>query len=304
MVRIRKAVLPGTLVMLSACCGAQMSEIDSTGQGPSSVRSFDSTTTRTDRRPSVHNDAATATLKGGSLLDKSPARLTAPAKPGTGGYAAKSGAPAETRVLETGIDAREFLQIIGPTLGKNLTAKQIDSAHVAVTGTSESLRRTVQLTEQIRSAMKRPVKQIQLHAALLTDHAPDDTTTATPIALAQLPANLPNMGLAANDLESAAMPGRLWKIADLTAPATGGGENTVQFSERMTLLYELRQTLTGDYEVALNLAEKDKGANPFDLSVGRTVFANHFRTDTMRPVVLGITTPSRSLMLIFRLRNL
>jgi hypothetical protein len=290
------------LSFVAACGGAQMSDMD---PQPAPVRGFDSHTTAATRgRLQVNERVSTSSLRGESILEKAPARLSTPSKSPLPGNAPKTGVPLETRVLETGIEAKEFLQVIGPTLGKNLTAKQVDSAHVAVTGTSESLRRTVQVADQIRAAMKRPPKALQLRVALLSDQTTDDSTTAIAISRAEVADHLKGMNLEPGDMEAAALPDELYKLTELTAPATGGGENRVQLTDRFTLLYELRQTLAGDYEVALNLAEKDKGMNPFDTSVGRIIFANHFRSNTTRPVVLGITTPTRTIMLVMRLQNL
>ena len=248
--------------------------------------------------------ATSASLGSSAMLEKMPARLSNASKPVTPANGQKPLGPSETRVLETGIDAKDFMALIGPTLGKNLTAKQVDASHVAATGTSESLRRVMELSEQLKSAMRKPVKKLQLRVALLTDEAPGDTSASNAIARRELPQALTGFDLAAADFDQAGVPDSLWKVADLTAPVSGGGENRVQLNDRMALLYELRQTLAGDYEVALNLAEKEKGANPFDTGVGRIVFANHFRADANRPVILGTTTPNRTLMLVFRLRAL
>jgi hypothetical protein len=244
---------------------------------------------------------------GKSMLEKVPARLNAPAKPGSpaGG---KPHGPTETRVVETGIAAKDFLQVIGPSLGKNLTAKQIDNTHVALTGTSEPLRRVTEVSEQIRSALRKPAKRLHLHVVLLSDQAQTDGSDASTAAdskainRSDLPQSLSSFQLAPGDLDQLGLPEKLFKVADLTAPATGGGESRAQLTDRLSLLYELRPTLAGDYEVALNLAEKEKGSNPFDATVGRIVFANHFRADTIHPVVLGVSNASRTLMLVLRLQ--
>jgi hypothetical protein len=293
------------MVFSAATSLAQMADDMS---APAPVQGFSSATTSA-TRVAVQNPksaATTASLSGKSMLEKAPARLETPPKttyPATG----KPSGPTETRVLETGIDAKDFLQIVGSSLGKNLTAKQVDSTHVAITGTSEPLRRVTEVSEQIRSAMRRPAKQLRLRVALLTDRAESDAgagETPTAIGRGELSRALPGYELAQGDVDGLGLPEQLYKLADLTAPASGGGESRAQLTDRLSLLYELRPTLAGDYEVALNLAEKEKGTNPFDATVGRIIFANHFRAGTARPVVLGVTNPGRTLMLLIRLQAL
>jgi hypothetical protein len=288
----------------AACASAQM-EMETPG-ATGSVRAFESSTSTSSvrYRSTASDPQVTATLKDSQLMNKAPARV------GGGGGAKPGYTPppprqpaAETRVLETGVDAKDFLQIIGPTLGKNLTAKQVDGSHVAVTGTSESLGRVVEVSQQIRSALRRPVKRSQIRVALLSDQPVDETSGSAALSPADVPQALQAFHLAADDLAGSAMPPKMYKAVELTAPASGGGENRVQLTDRMTILYELRPTLAGDFEIALNLAEREKGTNPFDAGLGRIVLANHFRAEADKPVVLGVTTPNRTLMLVFLLRS-
>lgn len=297
------------LSFILICCGSLIghAQMEMGSETPAAqVHAFESGTTHAVTRYSstaYSEGQSTATLKDSQLLDKVPARLS-------GGKARPTYTPpppkppyAETRLLETGIDAKDFLGIIGPTLGKNLTAKQVDSSHVAVTGTSESLRRVVDVSDQIRGALRRPVKRAQLRVALLSDQKPEETSDTAPLSPADLPESLSAFQLAPDDLAGSALPPTMYKIVELNAPASGGGENRVQLTDRMTILYELRPTLAGDYEIALNLAEREKGTNPFDAGLGRIVLANHFRAEANKPVVLGVTTPNRTLMLVFLLRS-
>lgn len=251
-----------------------------------------------------HAPQTTASLGSRMLLEKAPARLETPAKNQPQNYGGKPSGPTETRVLETGIEARDFLQIIQPAIGKNLSAKQIDNTHVAVTGTSEPLRRVADVSEQIRSAVRKPARQIRIRVALFTDKSESESSETTAISRAAIPQSIPDLQLAPADLDHLGLPDKVWKVADMTAPATGGGENRMQLNDRLSLLYELRPTLAGDFEVALNLAEKEKGANPFDASIGRIIFANHFRANADRPIVLGVTNANRTLMLVVRLQNI
>lgn len=222
------------------------------------------------------------------------------------------------QVVETGIDAKDFVAVVKPTLRERETVTIVDPHTVAVTATTASMIRVEALAQRLREAAERKQTPVELRVVLLQDHAPETTSAEsvaeeggasargdsrwregaalTPEALNEA---LRRVGVKAADLSDSGLPARVWKQAELAVPVTGGGENRATLTDRFTLLYDLDPVPANDaYEVRISLAERDKSASPFDTgTIGRLLLVNRFRAEVGKPVVVGVTNPARTLVL-------
>jgi hypothetical protein len=202
-----------------------------------------------------------------------------------------------TEVYETGISAGDFVTFAQALTSKNESVKQIDPRHVAAMATSETQQKIGKLAAQIRDSIKQPSKKVVMHATLLSS-ADDDSTTESKSALELLKAS----GISSSDVEGIALPDRLVKLADVTMPISGSAENRALLTDRINLNYELRETPSDDFDVRINLTEKDKTASPFDASTARILMMNRFRAGVDKPVVLGVASGKRTTVLVIALK--
>ncbi len=246
---------------------------------------------------------ARATTSGAARATTTVAAASASTAPVTSVPAAKREAVAATpaasvEILPVPIPARDFAELMMPVAGKSDKVRPLDDERVAISGGKATIEKARALAEQIRQTAPRPRAALVLRAALLASQADTTSPAAHAIARTSLSDALTSYAVTPADLAGLPLPEQVWKRADMSLPFGAGGSSRVALTDYINMTYGTMPAPGGAYTLSLELTENDTAASPFAAAPRRLLMSHQFDIQPGKPVVLGVTGPDRTLVLV------
>lgn len=202
-------------------------------------------------------------------------------------------------ILRAPLDAPDFAALAQPLAQQAESVRPAGDDHIVVTGTSETITAIEKLAGELTTALETTRQQLSIRASLLVSPdksgAGDDAST-TAITRDETLKRLAEFGIDEKELAGIRLPDQMLPTADAALPFTSAGRLVLPLGD-----FLLRATQVGSdatsIELDLTLTEESAPAE------NQLVLMHRFRANRGKAVVMGVSTPARTLILVLRLEK-
>lgn len=205
------------------------------------------------------------------------------------------------QVLQVGIGAETFAEMISPLLGGGETVWPVSRSAVFVTATSDTLTRIATLAQEITAAAGAQSVRVTMRAIVLGRGSDLPSSGSQTLSGSEITAALEKFGVSPDDLRDQPVPATLSKLAETAQPIVAG-HNTILLSDALVMSL-LLDTSTKPEQVELSLTYAgDRGGSAaamrdgWDNASARALLRNRFALNGNKPVLIGVSSPSRTIV--------
>ena len=198
----------------------------------------------------------------------------------------------ETTIIASPIDPENFIRIVRPLLRNAEQVSPVQDRHVAITGSRETIAQVSRLAGEIAAAVGTGVHLFKARVLLLSSDAADSTPGET-IEPQRLGEVLAPFGVTEADIGTLPITGTLYRLGDAVFPVDRDSTVRTQLSETMELYLELKPAEKERLAATLTLAQ----SGPI---VRKDLLVNDFEATPGKPVIIGMSHATRTLLLVLR----